>query len=96
MMRSYGTPAPPPAHPRIGERPALHVHAEVADRVLTGVETIVSRALLQLQEVLGGRSKLMSASPRSSSARRLPAWGTMRQITRAIAGACAAAAVVAA
>src|SRR6516165_3223161 len=52
-----------------------------------GVETIVSlRSDLSSEKSLFGRSYETSASPRSRSALRLPASGTIRQITRLIFG----------
>ena len=55
--------------------------------LLNGVEMMLSLpAFFSSTKSLFGNSYEMSASPRSSSARRLPADGTMRQTTRLIFG----------
>ena len=52
-----------------------------------GVPITVSLGdVLSSEKSLGGRSKERSASPRSSSARRLPAEGMMRMMTRLTLG----------
>ncbi len=52
-----------------------------------GVPMTVSLGeLLSSEKSLDGRSKERSASPRSSSARRFPADGMMRMMTRLILG----------
>src|SRR6185503_9275214 len=61
--------------------PTYHIEFSIGT-----LDSLILSVFTNSWKSFGGRSNEMSASPRSSSARRLPAEGTSRRITRRIFG----------